>query len=189
VLISANNDQLNDLRHPPIAGCTAVEADNDYGDWASRRAIRPSSTLIARAVFAPMPGSRSIRSAIAVSWASVVMFSRSSTFQALSGRRRPRMGPAQSSKRPLCICFSSRFDDWLVREWARTARFSATRAACASLIRITVLVGKSGRRRGMAKLRDTSGSARLPGSLTPVRHRSAFNYRCASMGRITRTFR
>jgi hypothetical protein len=145
--------------------------------------------LIARAVFAPMPGSRSIRSAIAVSWASVVMFSRSSTFQALSGRRRPRMGPAQSSKRPLCICFSSRFDDWLVREWARTARFSATRAACASLIRITVLVGKSGRRRGMAELRDTSGSARLPGSLTPVRHRSAFNYRCASMECITRTIR
>jgi hypothetical protein len=44
VLISANNDQLNDLRHPPIAGCTAVEADSDQGDWASRRAIRPSST-------------------------------------------------------------------------------------------------------------------------------------------------
>jgi hypothetical protein len=169
-----------------------AEADNDYGDWASRRAIRPSSTLIARAVFAPMPGSRSIRSAIAVSWASVVMFSRSSTFQALSGRRRPRMGPSQSSKRPLCICFSSRFDDWLGREWerARTARlWSATRAACASLIRITVLVGKSGRRRGIAELRGTGGSARLPRSLTPVRRRSALNHRCASMERITRTFR
>ncbi len=59
--------------------------------------MRPSSTLIARAVFAPTPGNRSIWSAIAMSWGSVVMFSLCSTFQALSGKRRPRMGHSQSS--------------------------------------------------------------------------------------------
>jgi hypothetical protein len=39
------------------------------------------------AVFAPTPGNRSIRSAIAASWGSVVMFSLCNTFQALSGSR------------------------------------------------------------------------------------------------------
>jgi hypothetical protein len=32
-----------------------------------------------------------------MSWGSVVMFSLCSTFQALSGKRRPRMGHSQSS--------------------------------------------------------------------------------------------
>jgi two-component SAPR family response regulator len=49
VLISVNNYQLHDFRHPPIAGYTAVEADNAQGERVPRRAIRSSSTLIASA--------------------------------------------------------------------------------------------------------------------------------------------